>query len=277
MPDYYSDTRGLMQQIERELELREWTVTDMAHAVGQRFNIKPDSVGRIWRRAEVSGQMTEWWADRFITALELWSVYEIDRRLQPGLDAWCPLCRCVEATTSDGSCVWCGTQTGGNTVYELRSQRAHAGVPYLVDDDVLLEARRLYLTGMSFRRVAAELHSRTAYRTDKVFANALHQCFAYRGWKARDRVAATVAASWRHGLHGDPAHRARLRRKTGEIRGVMCQGVRAQYPRKGEPCGRAALAGRDYCMAHDPELEEWRHATLARARRVAQQGKESAA
>jgi hypothetical protein len=30
-------------------------------------------------------------------------------------------------------------------------------------------------------------------------------------------------------------------------------------------------------MAHDPELEEWRHATLARARRVAQQGKESAA
>lgn len=277
MPEYHPNTAGLMQSIERELELREWTVTDMAHAVGQRFHIKPDSVGRIWRRAEVSGKMTEWWADRFITALELWDVCEIDKRLQPGLDAWCPMCRAIEATLSDGTCVWCGTQTGGNTVCTPQVSRSHAGVPYLASEEVLLEARALYLTGMSFRRVAAELHCRTAYTTDKAFANCLHSCFKHRGWKARDRVAATIAASWRHGKHGDPAHRARLRRRTGEIRGVMCQGVRAQYPRKGEPCSRAALAGRDYCMAHDPELEEWRQATLARARRIAQEQQESAA
>ena len=269
MPDYYADTAGLMQAIERELELREWTVTDMAHAVAQRFSIKPDSVGRIWRRAELSGHMTEWWADRFITALELWSAYKIDQRLQPGLDAWCPRCRAVEATTADGSCVWCGAQTGGNTVYDLPPQRANAGVPYLADEETLLEARRLYLTGMSFRRVAAELHSRTAYRTPNAFANQLHTSFTYRGWKARERVDASVAASWRHGLHGDPAHRARLRRRTGEIRGVMCQGVRGQYPRKGEPCGRPALAGGDYCIAHAPELKDWRDEVLRKAREAA--------
>lgn len=275
MPDYYADTAGLMQAIERELELREWTVTDMAHAVAQRFSIKPDSVGRIWRRAELSGNMTEWWADRFITALELWSIYEIDTRLKPGLDAWCPRCRAMEATTSDGCCVWCETQTGGNTVYDRPPQRANAGVPYLADDEVLLEARRLYLTGMSFRRVAAELHSRTAYASAKAFANQLHASFTYRGWKARDRVDATVAASWKHGLHGDPAHRARLRRRSGEIRGVMCKGVRQQYPKKGEPCSRPALAGGEWCIAHDPKLKELRDAQLRQARRAA--GREESA
>ena len=65
---------------------------------------------------------------------------------------------------------------------------------------------------------------------------------------------------------GDRAHRAKVRRASGEIRGVRCAGVRSTYPRKGSRCSRPALKGGEFCRYHDPALRGEVVATVTAAR-----------
>lgn len=266
MARHYPDTAGLMAAIQRELDRRQWTVTDMAQMVGDRFHIQPDSVGRIWRRAELSGRMSDWWADRLITALELWGHQIADEALRSGLDAWCPSCRGIEATCSDGLCVWCGSQTGGNTDCRPQGNRANAGIPYMADEATILEARRLYLTGLSLRAVADTLHERTAYRSASAFRDALQRCFVYRGWSRRDRIEIAIAGG-RTDEQRKAARRAYARtwrKQSGNALHLRCAGVKANT---GEPCSRWAQVGSAFCFVHDPacELERARQTAHARS------------
>jgi hypothetical protein len=137
-------------------------------------------------------------------------------------------------------------------------------------DDVIEQARVLYETGASLRAVARELLPRTGYASEKSLAVALGDQFRHRGWPVRGRIEQTVMVSTKHGRlrrdSRDPAYVHAQRVARGEVRGVMCAGVRENYPRKGEPCRRPARAGSEFCLQHDPAAREEIAAHLARAR-----------
>lgn len=197
----------------------------------------------------------------------------------PIIHAWCPTCAQEAMPDARGRCVWCDT-----TIADLappspaRVIAPPRGVFPMLADELLEEARRLYyLERRSLRAVARELHPRTAYSSPNSLLMGLIAQFDAQRWPRRDRIAECVAASTKHGLARrgakDPALRAKQRRDRGEVRGVMCAGVRTGYPRKGAPCGRPALAGGDYCAAHDParrrEILEALMAARTRAGRAA--------
>lgn len=130
--------------------------------------------------------------------------------------------------------------------------------------------------GYSLRGLADLLWESVGYPNAHACSNALSGYFIRYGLPRRDRVAATQAASVKHGrarrkaYRVDPddyaAYRAEMRRASGEVRGVMCAGVREQYPRKGAPCENHALAGSDYCRSHDDRYREQVALNLADAR-----------
>lgn len=174
------------------------------------------------------------------------------------LRAWCPTCACESMPDDRGLCVWCDTAIADLTPpAPARVIAPPRGVFSMLTDELLEEARRLYyIERRSLRAIARELHPRTGYASPNSLVMGLIAQFDAQGWPRRDRIAECVAVSTKHGLARrgakDPELRAKQRRDRGEVRGVMCAGVRVGYPRKGAPCGRAALAGGDYCAAHDP-------------------------
>ena len=130
---------------------------------------------------------------------------------------------------------------------------------------------------LSFRALGALLWERFGYSSPKSCGNALCEAFISLGLPRRDRIAATVAASWIDGsttrekrLSNHPdylARRRQNRRDRGEILDrPLCSGVRTQYPRKGAPCQVRAQAGSDFCMAHDPMRAQERDDHLRAAR-----------
>ena len=105
-----------------------------------------------------------------------------------------------------------------------------------------------------FRKIAARLFGQTSYASEAAFRNSLNDQADRHGWKVRDRIAATVAASTTHGLaprrkvtQAQRDHRRRQRRARGEVRGVRCEGIVTQRENKGERRSRAALAGSAFC------------------------------
>lgn len=104
------------------------------------------------------------------------------------------------------------------------------------------------------------------------------------GWQrlnlqARDRIEMTVLKSTKHGRagreqqrEGGPAYakyRREQKRKNGETHGRRCEGLRVQYPRKGQPCSRSALDDSEFCHSHDPRYDAERVAHLERMRAAA--------
>lgn len=189
---------------------------------------------------------------------------------------YCSECKQTSILTRAGLCAWCDHPVAPRAATTPPASRPKAGanvnrgVPVLMGEDVLEDARALYATGLSLRAVAGELLPRTGYSSEKSLVMALGTQFRHRGWPVRGRIEQVVMDSLVHGKarrgNVDPAHRAAVRRRSGEVRGVMCAGVRTQYPRKGEPCQRAARNGSLYCGAHDPALAEQRAAALRDAR-----------
>lgn len=175
---------------------------------------------------------------------------------------YCSKCAQVSLLTRGGLCAWCDHPVAPRSKATPPATRpkagrnANRGYPVLMGEDVIEEARRIYETGASLRVVARELLPRTGYASEKSLAVALGDQFRHRGWPVRGRIEQTVMESTVHGLarrgNVDKRHRAALRRRRGEVRGVICAGVRQNYPGKGDPCKRAALAGSDFCYQHDP-------------------------
>ena len=177
------------------------------------------------------------------------------REVQEG---YCPTCRTRSLLSYRGACVWCDTQVAVRE--EPRKKRAHAGIPVLMQDDVLDEARRIYETGRSLRSIAAELLERTDYASVRSLAAALAQQFRHRGWPVRGRIEQVVITRTKHGHlrrgKRNPAYIRAQRIARGEIANRPCQGVRLAYPKKGQPCSRPALTGSDYCYQHEPANRE---------------------
>lgn len=183
----------------------------------------------------------------------------------------CPACYAYAWPDQDGQCAACGNQlvsyppatppkrSRGRGTRRDQAPHSNRGTPYLMSSEQVAAAYRLYQDhGLSLRQVAAELFPQTEYRSEKSLAVSLCEQWRWRGWPLRDRVAATVTASHRHGKGRrgalrDRAHTRELRVARGEIRGVQCAGTKQTYPDKGRPCRRPALAGSDYCLLHSPE------------------------
>jgi hypothetical protein len=130
---------------------------------------------------------------------------------------------------------------------------------------------RLHIEGGHSVRSIVRAGWRTwGYANERSATNAVFGLLASFGLKCRPRAEATVMANRQRmmRLPGESknAFKARRRRETGEVRGVRCKGVRRQYPRKGEPCQRPALADSEYCRGHDPRFEAENRERLERAR-----------
>lgn len=138
-------------------------------------------------------------------------------------------------------------------------------------------AHELYLEGKSLRALGRELWERYGYASPRSCANSLSEAFIRESLPTRNRIDAMVAASTKHGMSTRAKQKAntldyrvlrkRRRRANGEARGVVCKGITQTNPRCiPRPCRRAALAGGDYCVAHDPDRRPALLAVLADAR-----------
>lgn len=255
----------MVEAIDRWCELNEVSGTTFSEMVGERFELMPSSTARRIHIARTTGQMSELWMDRFAVVIDLQDVVLKDSPLIPGLDAFCPGCRQMQPSRGDGTCLWCDAQTGGNTIPHyvdpLGEQRkdarsSNAGIPWKCTEEDIQEVRRLYLEGSSMRKACDVVHPRTAYKNPNAMAMAMYSLFEQRGWNRRDQGQATSARNYKHGLARDPAHRRRLRRAEGYVRGVKCKGVKRNAPGAGKPCQMAALRDSEYCRAHDPRFAE---------------------
>ena len=145
-----------------------------------------------------------------------------------------------------------------------RGRAGGGGWPARVTEEPLAEARGLYVSGLSLRPVAAEVHPRTRYKTVASCAEALYGHFKRRGWKLRPQREVAAARNYKHGRK--PRQQTReeqnaYRRWLAGQRGWQavqgpgrppCKGVKQNQPGKGRPCRRHALADSEYCYAHDP-------------------------
>lgn len=174
---------------------------------------------------------------------------------------YCPQCREATSLHDKGACPWCDTQ--------LTRRPWKRGVPSRVTDDQLRALHVAYERGLSLRQLGERVYERLGYSSSKSAAMAIHSGFKRLHLPTRDRIEATVAASTTHGK-GSRVNKAEYRRwhrrQTGEVRGVRCEAVRQQYPRKGAPCRNMALAGGRFCYAHDPSRAIERDAILKEAR-----------
>jgi hypothetical protein len=248
--------------IQAELDARGWGPAEFAEALALEHGVTQAAASRRWYATRTGEYETSpEWLDRFLMTLDL---HEPPPEVQvPGLDAWCPTCRGVQPSDQDGLCVWCDTQTGGNTRLLPRPAHPLAGMPTCMSEQLVQEARRLYLGGLSFRSVARELFPRSRAASANALRRSLFNLFHARGWATRDRATAASGALWKHGLARKGASTGEYARWWRAQRSRPCAGHRRC---DGAPCRRVALAGGRYCLAHDPQRAAERAAHLARMR-----------
>lgn len=189
-------------------------------------------------------------------------------------DVYCPHCRTATTIDTHGRCMNIGCDQvvlGGTLPVSKRGPAARYIKPSL-----LREAYDLYLQGLSTRRVAALIVDRTEYANAKTCAVQICSQWRQLGWPLRDRIVATTATSWKHGLSArDPAkrdadHRRRQRIARGEIQDVQCAAIKTRYGKgRGERCQRPAMLDGKYCHNHEPRLRDHvcEHLADVRARR----------
>jgi len=197
--------------------------------------------------------------------------------LRKGQTGWGPVCpRCGGPKGLQAH--MCSSCRKGQRGGYNRGRAGRGGKPVHITEELLAEARRLYTSGLSLRRVAAELHPRTGYRTVASCAEALYGHFKRRGWKLRPQREVTAARNYKHGQKPRKQTREQqnaYRRWLAEQRGWQavqgpgrppCKGVKQNPPGKGQPCRRRALADSEYCHSHDPRRALERQATTSRMR-----------
>lgn len=267
--------------VRRHCAESDMSISTFSEAVGQRFDLTPQTAARKISLAEQTGHMSDEWIDRLAVMLDMHAPPAAS--LQPGLDAYCPRCHHVQPSRADGTCLWCDAQTGGNTVPNIvdrlagkRKERrsSNAGIPWKCSEEQLQEVRRLYLTGLSMRAACEIVQPETGYANAESMAMTMFSVFEQRGWNRRKQNEATAARNFKHGLARDPAHRRAMRRAQGYVRGVRCAGVKKNAPGAGKPCSKPALKDSDYCRGHDPRFSE-EHARHCRQMRI-KAGREAA-
>lgn len=159
--------------------------------------------------------------------------------VRTGAKLWAERDVLSEAIHSYGAAWW--------ELYPVRNvtHRSNKGTAFLCDDQVFLDAHRMYWDeGMSLRRVASALHARTDYASPTVFANRLSEVFKARGWEVRDQREATAASNASRGFR------------------PQCQHTFKAGRRKGQRCDERSNGNDEWCWRHHPD----RRARLAELR-----------
>ncbi len=183
--------------------------------------------------------------------------------------SYCPTCREYTVLQVGRACAWCDT----TTIAPRSAARKRPGVPSRLTDNHIRALHVAHQNGHSLRSLARILHARGLYASENSGVEAIRYGFDRLHLKARDRIAATVAASTTHGLRPRTGpkpgyHELRQLRRLarGETHGRICAASRTQYPGKGQPCLVHAQSDSAYCYQHDPRHEQARAAHLAGAR-----------
>ena len=178
------------------------------------------------------------------------------------MNLWCRQCREETSLVDKGTCPFCDSP-----LHPLPKKR---GLPARITDHDLRVLHGAYMQGHTLRALGAAVWERYGYASPNSAANSIQQGFARLNLPRRDKAELMAERNYVHGLaarDGDRNTYRRLhRRKTGEVRGELCNAVRSQYPRKGAQCRNMALAGSDYCWAHDPARAVERDRILEDAR-----------
>jgi len=177
--------------------------------------------------------------------------------------AYCPTCKQESAIDRSRHCLWCG----GETTTRKRGGWKRPDKTAYITDTQLRALHLAHVNGASIRELGRRVWQRAGYASEKSAANAISEGFKRLGLPARDRIEATVKASYKHGKgarDNKAAYKRWKRRQEGHAR--PCRGVKTQPPEVGRPCRRFALADSDYCRSHDPRFAEARAAELEQAR-----------
>lgn len=195
------------------------------------------------------------------------------REGQPGFGI---VCRCGARKTKQAhSCRACSFKRRAGR--QLGPRPTHRP-PKNISDELLLECRRLYASGLSIRQVAEQIHPQTSYASVNACKTSLFSLFKTRGWKLRPQSEVTAARNFKHGRKArginatkEVEYRHWLAKQRGWKRvsragQPTCKSVKQQPPRKGSPCTKPAMEDSDYCYNHDPRRELERQAICARMR-----------
>lgn len=178
---------------------------------------------------------------------------------------YCFGCGADTIVSPRGQCSWCEEQIMQPPRHKSRYVIGHKS--YIGTEEFYAECYQQYLEERSLRRVAIRVWKQAGYSSLKSCHNSLWEAFRARGWMLYTRsYTRTVHGLARRG-RVDEAHKRRKRIERGEVHGVLCQAERRNHPRRGEPCGRPAMFGEEYCHAHHPKHEQWRRDHLAQIRR----------
>lgn len=188
--------------------------------------------------------------------------------------AYCPACREESAIDRQGRCLWCEGPTeqrkprkkrGGWKRPDLRGSR--------YTEAQLRALHAAHLQGRSVNSLAKDTYAKVGYGSASSAATAIGREWKRLGLAARDRVEQVRLTCTVHGMapkHGSRAGYSKFRRKKG-IGGwsyrPVCEAVRTQAPRKGEPCDRPAMEGSSFCHVHDPARREQVERITAEMRR----------
>ena len=196
--------------------------------------------------------------------------------LKEGQAAFGIVCRCGAPKTKQAHCCRaCGQKRRSGRQLGPRPNHAPAKN---ITDELLLECRRLYASGLSIRQIAEQIHPRTTYASVNACKTSLFSLFKTRGWKLRPQAEVTRARSTKHGRkprkrtnEQERSYRRWLRDQRGwkALQGPgrpICKGVKLQPPGKGSPCEHHALEDSEYCYSHDPRRELERQAACAKMR-----------
>lgn len=195
---------------------------------------------------------------------------------QPGFGTVCPRCGAAKSKQAH-TCQPCSMKRKRGRKLTLPAHDRRRQPRHLTEEQ-LLDARRLYATGLSLRDVAERIYPDTSYASVGAASTSLYSLFKTRGWKLRPQREVTRARSTKHGRKGrkqtreqQNAYRRWLSQQRGwkAIQGPgrpICTAVRQQPPGKGNPCKHHALTDSEYCWSHDPRYELNRQAQTARTR-----------
>lgn len=181
---------------------------------------------------------------------------------------YCSNCNEDSAINAANECLWCGSPTEQRT--KRPAQTEQMGSRYT--EPQLRVLHQAHERGESVSQLARKTYERVGYGSAGAASYAIRREWKRMGLPVRDPIAATVLASTKHGLApkhrpqiGYSAYKRRVHRDQPDR--PPCAGVRENYPRKGEPCGKPAMHDSEFCWNHDPARRDEAVVYLAQGRR----------
>jgi len=156
-------------------------------------------------------------------------------------------------------------------VFRIRRGKQPGKWGKLSDEQLRLLYRFHLERESSVRELARAIADSAGYASEGSAVEGIRGGWKRLGLKGRGKSEATALSNRRRRMPGSPgtddrkAYKRFLRSRNGRSY-RRCEGLRQNYPRKGEQCERWALVGSDFCLQHDPVRRAEVVAIVAEAR-----------